>query len=95
MSRRGNWHRQATLDSHSAVERKQLHSDLALVVIHCDDAVEMGALEEDCIAWKRPLNVDASLPRCRYGRTDVVDFLTTKGAIFAVVRVKSAYCQTR
>lgn len=95
MSRRSNWHRQAALHSHSTVERKQLHSNLALVVVHCDDAVEVCALEEDGIARIRPLNVDASLPGCRYSGTDLVNLLTTERAIFAVVRIKSAYSQTR
>lgn len=95
MSRRSNRHRQATLHSHSTFERKQLHSNLALVVVHCDDAVEMRALEKDGIAWIWPLNVDASLPGCRYSGTDLVDLLATKRAIFAVVRIKSAYGQTR
>lgn len=90
MRRRRNDDRQPALHRHAAVESQQLHGDLALVVVHGDDAVEVLALQEDGVARERPRGVDAQLPGVGYRGRNVVDLLPAEVAVLAGVWVEGA-----
>lgn len=92
VSGRSHRHRQAALNSDSAVERQEFHGNLALVVVHCDDAVEVLALQEDGITRIWSLDIDATLSSRRYSRTNVIDLFASKRSILTVVRVQCTYC---
>lgn len=87
MGRRCHRHGQSTLYRHSTIKRQQLHRDLTLVVIHCDDSIEMLTFQEDSIAGIWSLDIDAVLSTCFYSRTDMIDLLTPKGTILAVMGI--------
>lgn len=54
---------QTTLDGDSPIEPEDLHGDLALVVVHRHDAVELDPFGgEDGVGRKRPARIDAQCP---------------------------------
>ena len=78
MSWRSHWQRQAALNGNSTVERQELHSNLALVMVHCDDTIKVFALQEDGITRIWSLDIDTTLPRGRYRWTDMVNLFASK-----------------
>lgn len=84
---RGDHHRQPALHGDAAVEAEQLHGDLALVVVHGDDAVVVVPLEEDGVAGEGALGGDALGLGGLYGGFYVVDLVAPEVAALAVVRI--------
>ena len=90
MGWRGNRQWQPALHRHTPLEGKKLHRDLALVVVHCHDAVKVITFEEDGVAGEGALDVDAFLLGAEDGWADGGDFLGAERAVFAVVWIESA-----
>ena len=78
-------------------EAQQLDRDLALVVIHGDDGLELAGLglQEDGVGRKRPLHRQAFLVQFAHRRRDDVDFLATAGAAIAAMRVEGGHGHAR
>lgn len=85
--RRGDHHGQPALDGDAAVEAEQLHGDLALVVVHGDDAVVLAPLQEDGVAGEGAVDLYPLLPRGPDRGSYVVDLVAPEVATLAVVGV--------
>ena len=70
--------RKTTLDCNTAVEGKQLHCDLSLVVVHSNDAVKVLPFEEDGVTREWSNNVNAFLASCLDRRAYMINLLTAK-----------------
>ena len=97
MRGRGDGNGQPALHRHAAREAQQLDRDLALVVIHGDDGLELAGLglQEDGVGRKRPLHRQAFLVQFAHRRRDDVDFLATAGAAIAAMRVEGGHGHAR
>lgn len=87
--------RQSTLNGNTAIKGEELHSDLALIMVHGQDAVEMLPLEEYGVTGKRALDIDALLPGGLDCWPDVVNFLAPECSVFAIVWIERADTQPR
>lgn len=87
--------RKTTLNCNAALKRQQLHGNLALVMIHRNNAVEMLTLQEDGVAREWSLYIDAFRLSFLDGWSDEVNFLSTEVSIFAVVWIQGTDAQAR
>lgn len=80
-------------DVDAAMEVEELHGNVALVVVHADDGVELAldGLEEDRVGRMGAGGGDALLLCVLDGGRDFIDFLTAEGAALAGMRVEAGH----
>ncbi len=88
MRGRGDGDGQAALHRHALGEAHELDRDLALVVVHGDDGIELSVtrLQEDGVGRERSGDVQAFGLECTHRRFDDLDLLASAGAAVPAVR---------
>ena len=97
MGRGGQRHGQTSLNRHTLIEANGLESNLALIVVHRDNAVEIPLLgsHEGGVRREGTLHINTIKLGEFHPRGNMVNFFPAELPGFSTVRVERAYRDTR